>query len=204
MRRILVALALIALAALAIAACGGGSGDETAITETIETAATTADPGNCTELQTLRFNEQNSATEGKGATRACEEEARRNHAEVAEAVTVSNISVEGEDATAEVELEGGALNSQTIEMALVEEGGDWKLDQIEGFASYDGEALAEAFEKVYEEEARGLSKEQISCIGGRIGELNQEGAEVMFLSGSPAGAIALAKSCGRQDRQVIH
>jgi hypothetical protein len=195
--RTLVPLALLVLAALTITACGGSgsSGEEDKITEAIETSATTPDPTNCTELQTLSFDEQNSATEGKGAVKACEEEAERDHAEEAEAVTVSNISVEGENATAEVEFEGGALNSQTVEVALVEEEGAWKLDQVEGFTSYDGKALGEAFEKTYEEEAKGLSEEQIGCIGGKIGALNQQGAEVMFFSGSPAGVIALAKSC---------
>lgn len=195
--RILVTLAMAAVVAVALAACGGGgaSAEEEQITEAIETATTTFDPSNCTEVQTLRFDEQNSATEGAGATKACEEEAERDQSEEAKAVNVSSISAEGENATAEVELEGGALNSQTIEMALVEEGGSWKLDQVEGFTSYDGKALGEAFEQTYEEESKGLNEEQISCIGGKIGELDQQGAEVMFFSGSPVGVIALAKSC---------
>jgi len=117
-KRILVPLALLVPAALMLAACGGSgnssSPEEERITEAIEQSATTSDPGNCTEVQTLAFNEQSGATEGKGATEVCEEEAERDQAEQAESVSVSNISVEGESATAEVEFEGGALNSQTV------------------------------------------------------------------------------------------
>ncbi|HEX3737655.1 MAG TPA: hypothetical protein VHV53_08945 [Solirubrobacterales bacterium] len=194
-KRIVVSLLLVALAALALAACGGGgSGDEDKIAETIETAATTADPSNCTELQTRRFDEQNSATKGAGAVKACEEEAESG-SEEAEAVNVSNVSIDAEKATAEVEFEGGALNSQTLELALVQEGGDWKLDQIEGFASYDGKALAAAFEKQYEEDSQGLNEEQIGCIAEGIGAANQAEAEGLFFSGSPEKLEELARGC---------
>ena len=76
-KRILVPLALLVLAALTLTACGGGGGssDEGKITETIEKAATTSDPSNCTELETPAFVEQNSEQKGKAAVKSCEEEA---------------------------------------------------------------------------------------------------------------------------------
>ena len=160
-KRILVPLALLALAALVLTACGGGgSSDEDKITETIETAATTSDPNNCTELETQRFAEQNSQEKGKAAIKTCEKEAEAGE-EQAEGANVSNVSVNGSKATAEVEFEGGSLGSQSLEVALVEEEGNWKLDQIEGFANYDGKALGEAFEKQFEEEPGELNPEQL-------------------------------------------
>ncbi|HEX4307620.1 MAG TPA: hypothetical protein VHZ54_16410, partial [Solirubrobacterales bacterium] len=154
-KRHLVALALLLVAALTLVACGGGSSDEGKITEAIETAATTSDPSNCTELDTQRFDEQNSQQKGKAAVKACEKEAEQGE-EQAKSANVSNVSVNGEKATAEVEFEGGSLNSQVLEVALVEEEGDWKLDQIEGFAKYDGKALGAAFQKEFEEEPEGI------------------------------------------------
>jgi len=194
-KRILVPFALLVLAALAVTACGGGgSSDESKITESIETAATTSDPSNCTELQTQRFDEQNASTEGKAAIKKCEEEAEGGENE-AESVTVSNISVEGETGTAEVEFEGGSLNSQTLEIAVAEEEGTWKVDQIEGFVTYDGEALAEAFERKFEKEPGELSEEQISCIAEGIAEASKAEAEELFFSGTTEAVTELAEYC---------
>jgi hypothetical protein len=193
--RILVPLALLVLAALTLTACGGGGGssDESQITETIETAATTSDPSNCTKLETLSFVEQNSEQKGKAAIKACEEEAEAGE-EQAEGAKVSNIDVNGEKATAEVEFEGGSLGSQALEVALVKEG-DWKLDQIEGFADYDGKALGEAFEEEFKENPEELNEEQAKCIAGKVAEASQAQAEELFFSGSPDAIIKLAEGC---------
>jgi hypothetical protein len=194
-QRILVPLALLVLTALTITACGGGgSGDEDKITEVIEKSATTTDPSNCTERETQRFDEQNSQQKGKAAVEACEEEAEAGE-EQAEGAKVSNVSVNGEKATAEVEFEGGSLGSQALEVALVQEEGDWKLDQIEGFANYDGKALGEAFEKEFEENPEGLNKEQATCIAGKVAESSQAEAEELFFSGSSEPIIELAEGC---------
>ncbi len=195
-KRILVPLALLVLAALTLTACGGGGGssDEGKITETIEKAATTSDPSNCTELETPAFVEQNSEQKGKAAVKSCEEEAEAGE-QHAEGANVSNVSVNGSKATAEVEFEGGPLGSQTLEVALVEEGGNWKLDQIEGFANYDGAALGEAFEKEFEENPEGLNKKQATCIAQGIAKSSKTEAEELFFSGSSEPIVELAEGC---------
>jgi hypothetical protein len=193
-KRLLVPLALLALAALAVTACGGGgSNAEDEVTEVIEQAATTKDPSNCTELQTLRFTEQNTGEKGNAAIKSCEESAKEE--EQAEKAHVSNVSVNGEKATAEVEFIGGSLGSQTLAVALIEEDGDWKLDQIEGFANYDGKALEESFLKRFEESSEGLTKQQYTCIAEGIGKASAAEAEAMFLSGSSTKIEELAKGC---------
>jgi ABC-type glycerol-3-phosphate transport system substrate-binding protein len=196
MKRLLVPFALLALAALALSACGGGggSGAEGEITEAIEAAATTSAPSNCTKLQTVRFDEQNSDAEGKAAVKACEEEAKEEE-EKAEGVSVENVSVNGENATAEVLFEGGTLDAQTLEIALAEEGGSWKLDQIEGFAKYDGKTLEEEFLKRFEESPEQLTKPQYTCIAEGIGNASKAEAEEFFLSGESAPIEELAKGC---------
>jgi hypothetical protein len=193
-KRLLVPLALLALAALAVTACGGsGSSAEDEVTEVIEQAATTKDPSSCTELQTLRFTEQNTGEKGEAAIKSCEESAAEE--EQAEEAKVSNVSVNGEKATAEAEFIGGSLGSQTLAVALVEEDGDWKLDQIEGFANYDGKALEETFLKRFEESPEGLSKKQYTCIAEGIGKASTAEAEAMFLSGASTKIEELAKGC---------
>jgi hypothetical protein len=193
-KRILVPLALLVLAALTLTACGGGGSDEDKIVETIETAATTTDPSNCTELQTQRFNEQNNQVQGQAATKACEEQAEAGE-EQAEGANVSNVSVNDDKATAEVEFEGGSLGSQTLEVALVQEDGDWKLDQVEGFAKYDGKSLGEEFEAEFKENPEGVSAEQAKCIAGKIAALSKPDAEELFFGGSSEPIIQLAESC---------
>jgi hypothetical protein len=193
-KRLFVPLALLALAALAVTACGGGgSSAEDEVTEVIEQAATTKDPSNCTELQTLRFTEQNTGEKGKAAIKSCEESSKEE--EQAEEAKVSNVSVNGEKATAEAEFIGGSLGSQTLAIALVDEDGDWKLDQIEGFANYNGKALEETFLKRFEESPEGLSKQQYTCIAEGIGKASTAEAEAMFLSGASTKIEELAKGC---------
>jgi hypothetical protein len=193
-RRIPVSLALALVAAFAITACGGGSNDEGKITEVIEQVATTSKAANCTEVETLRFKEQNSKQKGKAATKSCEKEAEADQG-VAEGAAVSNVSVNGEKATAEVEFEGGSLASQTIEVALVKEGGDWKVDQIEGFAQYNGKALGTAFQKQFEESPEGLSTKQVECIAEEIAGLSKAEAETVVFGPSANPIIELAKGC---------
>jgi hypothetical protein len=195
-KRTLVPLALVALTALTItvAACGGGGGDQDKIAEVIEKAATTSDPGNCTKLQTQRFNEQNTEQKGKAAIKACEEEAEAGE-DQAEGAKVSHVSANGDKATAQVAFEGGSLGSQALEVALVQENGDWKLDQVEGFANYDGQALGEAFEKEFNQNPEGLSKQQAACIAQKIAGASQAEAEELFFSGSPEPIIQLAEGC---------
>jgi hypothetical protein len=193
-KRALVPIALLALAALTLTACGGGRSDEDKIVETIETAETTPQPNNCTEFQTQRFNEQNNQVQGKAATKVCEEQAESGE-ELAEGANVSNVSVNGEKATAEVAFEGGPLGSQALEVALVKQEGNWKLDQVEGFARYEGKALGSAFEKEFEEHPQGLSKQQATCIAGRIAGSSQKEAEELFFSGSSEPIIKLAEGC---------
>jgi copper chaperone CopZ len=193
-RRALVPLALLVFASLALGACGGGSGDADKITEAIETAATSADPSNCAALETQRFDEQNSQQKGKAAVKTCEAEAEKGETQ-ADAVNVSSVSVDGEKATAEVEFEGGPLNSQVLEFALVETEGAWKLDQIEGFAKYDGKALAKIFEGQFEAEPKGPSPAQASCFTGKIAAASKAEAEELFLGGSPGPIEELAEGC---------
>jgi hypothetical protein len=193
-KRLLVPLSLLAVAALALTACGGGDGDEAKIVEVIETAETTTDPSNCTELQTQRFNEQVSQQQGKAGTEACEKEAKAGESQ-ADAANISNVTVNDEKATAEVEFKGGPLDSQTLEVALVQADGDWKIDYVEGFARYDGKALGAAFEKRFQEEPEGLTPKQAKCISKGIAASSEAKAEALFFGGSSKPIIELAESC---------
>lgn len=196
-RHTLATIALLLPAALAVTACGGGSGAEDQIATTIEQVATGHDPRDCTELETGRYVEQNTGRRGAAAVAACEAEVARGRWR-ARAARVSNVAVDGDKATAEVRFEGGSLGSlgsQVLEVALVEVDGGWKLDRVEGFAGYDGKALGESFARRFEEHPEGLSKAQIRCIAAEIAGASKAEAERLFLGGSSAAIVALAKGC---------
>ncbi len=193
-KRLLVPVALLAFAALSVTACGSGASDESKIVEVIEMAETTVNPRHCTELQTQRFNEQVSQQTGTAGTEACEKEAKAGE-EQATSANVSNVSVNDEKATAEVEFKGGPLDSQTLDVALVQQDGNWKLDQVEGFADYNGKALGAAFEKRFDEQPEGLSPKQAKCISRKIAASSEAEAEELFFGGSSKPIIRLAESC---------
>lgn len=199
MKRSLLFLPLLLIAALALAACGGGGsstsgGDEEgAIVEAIEKSATTNDPSKCTEFQTQAFNEQEKAVSGKEATEICEEEAEGQESP-AKSVDVSNVKVDGETATAEAAIGGSALDGQTVELELVKEGGDWKLNQFLQFTKFNAKRLAKSFEKeaLASEE---VAKELATCISAGIGKLGQKEAEAVAFEGDLKVIESIAGSC---------
>lgn len=192
-QRLVLPLLLLA-AALALAACGGsssGGGEESKIEEVIEESATSTDPSKCMELQTPAFNESETEQKGAEATKACEEEAKENDTE---SVTVSNVSVNGESATAEVEVEGSGLNGQGVELELVEEGGNWKLNKFLGFTNFDAAALGEALEEELGKE-EGISPELAKCVSEGVAKISQSEAESMVFEKELAPIEKIAKSC---------
>jgi ABC-type glycerol-3-phosphate transport system substrate-binding protein len=193
-KRYLLLPCLLIVSALALAACGSsGSSDEGQIEEAIETAATGSEASKCTEVETQEFVEQSTQESGSAAVKQCEKEAEEEKG-TAESVEVTNVEVEGEEASADAALTGGSLNGQTVEIALVEEGGNWKLNEITGFAKFDQAKLAEALEEQLSESGE-VSEELATCVVEGVEEASPAEAEELLLSGSPEGFEELAKEC---------
>jgi ABC-type glycerol-3-phosphate transport system substrate-binding protein len=186
--------ALLLTFALGLTACGGGGeSDEDKITTTIEDAATSTDPAVCGETQTLAFMEQTTGGSGKKAEKECEQEAEAN-ADQPESVAVSKVAVNGEKATADAAFKGGSLDGQTVEIALVEEDGEWKLDELTGFAKFDPAGLVKVFSEQLEEEPN-LEPEAAECIIEGIEELPDSALESIVVENNNEPVVEVAESC---------
>lgn len=186
-------LPLLLAAALALAACGGssGGGEEAKIEEVIEESATSTDPSKCTELQTALFNETEAGQKGAEATKTCEEEVKENETE---SVKVSNVNVNGEKATAEVEIEGSSLNGQGVEIELIEEGGNWKLNKFVSFTNFNAAALGESLKEEFEKE-EGVNPKLAKCVVEGVSEISQSDAESMVFEKSLEPIKKIAQGC---------
>jgi len=193
LKRRLVLACLLVVSAFALAACGSGSNDESQIEETIETSATSTDPANCKKLSTQQFMEQTTQSEGSEAVKTCEKEASND--EGAKSVTVSNVEVEGSKATADTALTGGGFDGQEVEVALVKEGDQWKLDEITGFAKFDEQKVLETLEKGFAKPSSEVNKSLASCIVESFEEAPQAEFEEALISGSTEGFEEIAGGC---------
>jgi hypothetical protein len=187
------------MASVGIAACGSsGESDEDKITSVIETSATSTDPADCKALETQNFMEQSEHSEGQEAVEKCEEDAEEGIGNPEE-VEVSEVEVEGEGASANAAFIGGTADGQTLEASLVEEEGDWKLDEVTGFADFNREKLEAGLLTSLEAAGSELSSEQAGCIGEGIEELEDEEVEELILSLEfPPAFVEIVEECAAE------
>jgi hypothetical protein len=189
----LLPLALLALV-FGLVACGGDSeSDEDKVVDVIETSVTSTDPADCKKLATQSFLEQTELEQDAAAVKSCEENAE-DTSDDPESVEVSAVEVDGSAATADVAFTGGSFDGQTLSVALVEEDGDWKMDEITGFVKFDQEGLAASFEKVFERE-NDVDPQLATCFAEVIRELPKTQAEEIVIGGSSEPIVEIVEGC---------
>lgn len=185
---------LLVFSALALVACGSsGNSDESQIEETIETSATSTDPADCMKLETQQFMEQTTQERGKAAVTKCEKEAEAE--EGAESASVSKVEVSGSSATAEAALTGGGLGGQAVEVALVKDGDQWKLDEVVKFTKFDRAKLIEYFEEEFSKSSNELPSKLAGCFIEAFQEGSQAEIEELLFSPSSQGFEEIAEAC---------
>jgi hypothetical protein len=189
---LLLPFALLALV-FGLVACGGSDeSDEDKIVDVIETSVTGSDPADCKELATQAFLEQTELEQGAEAVKSCEASAK-DTSDDPDSVEVSEVEVDGSAATANAAFAGGGFDGQVISLSLVEEDGDWKLDEMTGFAKFDQEKLASAFEEAFANEDG--NPQLVTCFGETIRGLSKGQAEEIVIGGSLRPVEEVAEGC---------
>lgn len=175
-----------------LVACGGGESEEDEIVDVVETSVSSTDPASCVELATQSFIEQTTAEAGGAAVKACEKNVKEG--EGAESADVSNVAVDGTDASADAAMTGGPFDGQTLAVALVEEGDQWKLDEVTEFATFDRAKFVETVEEQLGE-TNEIDEAIVACIGDALADTSQGEVEELFLSGSSDAFVELVEDC---------
>jgi hypothetical protein len=188
------------LAAITVAACGSSnsnSADQDQITKAIQVSATSGDPSACTQYETQRFVEQTNSGTGQAAVKSCEKDANQS---VADKVDVSDISVNGDTATAKAAVTGSIFNGQTLNVGLVKESGQWKLDQFKGFENFDRNAMIAGFQKELASQP-GSTPQAVSCVVQQFQKATDQQIESTFTSSNSQAENQLFAPCGKYFKQ---
>ncbi|HEX8647087.1 MAG TPA: DUF2510 domain-containing protein [Thermoleophilaceae bacterium] len=121
-------LAAVLLVVLAVVLLGGGEekSDEDRVNEAAEEVLTTTEPSACTDLATEEFIQKLTGLSGSEGIDACKE----NDEAFAEGAEIENTDLTGDKATVEAKAEGGQVDGETIELQMVKDDGDWKVDDL--------------------------------------------------------------------------
>lgn len=191
MRRLSFLLSL--AVALGLLACGKGESAEDKIAGALHTAFTKTNPESCTTLMTQAYLEQSFRMSGTGAVEACEQNARAEESDNP-AVEVSHLEIDDATAAADVTPEGDA---QTLRLALVEEDGDWKLDEIVRIVGFDRGAFLRDQRKGLEVGETRPDPEAAKCILDAFREMPRPQLEKILLGGSAVTEAEVYERCER-------
>jgi hypothetical protein len=191
--RVLICVLAVLAASLTLAACGGGADDEGDITDAIRTSVTSTDPADCTNLATQQFVNQTEFSTGDQAIKECQEDAA-DSSDDPDSVEVTEVKVDGDDATANVAFTGGSFGGSTLAVALVKDGDQWKLDRISGIVNLDVATFKRSFaDRVA---ASGDVPAQVkSCITEAVQGASEDQIKQALLGGTEQDLVALFSQC---------
>ena len=95
-----------------------------------------------------------------------------------DSVTVSDINVDGDSATATAKVTGNVFDGQTIKVSLVKDGGQWKLDEFNGFEDFNRDALVNGFKAEFAKS--GLSGAAVDCVTANLQKQSDQALEASF------------------------
>jgi hypothetical protein len=181
--------------AIGLAGCGGSnSGEAGAVAAAIKRASATRNPADCARLETQRFLDQTELANGKAALQSCRDDARDGSGNP-RSTKVSNVTVTGGTAHARAAFEGGNLDGQALNLRLVKQGGGWKLDHMDSFASFDRTRFLHATRSSLQRPPQALPEAAVGCIVGRFSALSDGELQAVFLQSDPGRLASLTGPC---------
>jgi hypothetical protein len=187
--------ALTLLLALTLAACGSTplpAGPEATLRTAITTALTNSDPSLCTLRFTRRFIEQTHATKGREALRQCRRALRDGRP--AEAAVISQLTITGERARAQVAIQGGDQDGATLGLRLVHRFSTWKLDRITS-VELEFERFLTATEHALQRRPLELPLKEAHCVAGRLRKFGERRVERSIVKDDPAMTRSATRKC---------
>jgi hypothetical protein len=145
-------------------------------------------PGACRQLETQHYVEQTRHETGTAAVKLCE----RTVVEAPhERGKVSEVEVHGLSATAKADIKGGAIDGQTILVALVKDAGRWKLDEIVRFIDLDRPRVLNGVEESLVETfgGKGVEPGLLHCIVEQLGSLPDARLEDVVIGPDPQAIL---------------
>jgi len=187
-----IALLVLALS-LTLTACGGGSDDEGDITDVIQTSVRSTDPADCTQLATQQFVNQTEFSTGAQAIKECQDDAA-DTSDDPDSVQVTDITVDGDNATANVAFSGGSFGGSTLSLALVKDADQWKLDKIADIVNLDVTTFKRSFADRLN--ASGDVPAQVkTCITQAIQGASEDQIKQALLGGTEQDLVTLFSQC---------
>jgi len=189
-----------AASVLVLSACGGTTPDRLTgprheIAKVLRIVSRATDPSVlCTKFATQRYVEQLTQTEGSVAVAACE---RQMATSEGSAATASRIEVDGRRATADLAVDGGPYDGQTLRLELIQLDGQWKFNEITEFVGLDRlRLLKEMFVRV-PEEVQQVPHAVVRCVLEELAMASQETIEQVLFSGSLEPWRSLVARCSQ-------
>jgi hypothetical protein len=187
-RLLSICLSLAVLSASSVlAGCGGGAPDnaEPEVVATINAVYAHPQVGDCHLRETPRYVEQTKQADGMSPMEKCESDARQR---AGEAVKVSDVQVTGTKAQAQIEYREGLSAGVKDVISLVEQKGQWKLDQVVREVGFDG---AKDIHSLVSQLASSLPGQIAACVGSRLRRLSTVELEDDFLSAAKLQGLVI-------------
>lgn len=165
--------------------------DKARIKRTIEAIATSGDPAYCGTEMTTAYLEQTTGTRPPFADDVC-----RNAAGVfpADSVSVSEVAISGDRATALVANRGGSFDGSNLLVRLHDDGG-WKLDRLVAFEKFDRRRFNRAYRGLLL--ASGASPSAAACALRKTGSLSNPELEHVLLHEESRVFVPIGVACDR-------